>query len=201
MWHSWGSMPPWLFFFFLISIAWSGDVQGRSKQLNHFWTCRNNTPWICMNLSKVEISNSGTKLRWQHGGEVSTFAAKIFLPEQERWDLIIFPQPRPPSSCGKERPPPSPCLRSLCNPALSPLRLSPAVPEGQIQIANTVWNKVSTPTRHPVSYYISMNIPPTAQLRKSFRSQAISTSAAPTLTAIFEIDMALWEARIMFLKY
>jgi hypothetical protein len=44
-------------------------------------------------------------------------------------------------------------------------------------------------------------------LKKSFHSkatlniQAISTSVAPTLTAIFETDMALKESKITFKKY
>lgn len=73
------------------------------------------------------------------------------------------------------------------------------------QITNMVWNEVLTLTQYPVLrlhfYEYSTDF---STLKNSFRSeatfsiQATSTSVAPTLTAIFETDMALKEPRITF---
>lgn len=96
-------------------------------------------------------------------------------------------------------------LKACRNPTHSPSYLIPQpVPEEPVlQTANMVWNKVLTLTWYLVLilrfYEYSTNF---STPKKSFRSKAtfniqtISTSVAPTPTAIFETDMALKEARI-----
>lgn len=97
---------------------------------------------------------------------------------------------------GGETGPRSPALGWL--PPTQPRPLPSAQPSPRsrpaLEIANTVWNKVLTLTRYPVLilhfYEYSTDF---SALKNSFRSEAMSAPVAPTLTAIFETDMALKE--------
>ena len=140
---------------------------------------------------------------------------KGFSHLRERWSFpytkgwaLLSPHPTPPRTL-------IPVARSpSCSPVSVTLQLSQPpsqpphlrlpypqlVPERPVwQIATMVWSWVSTPTLYPVSDYISMNIPPTAQLwREVSAFRPFQLQSLPPLTAIFETDRAPIEARRNF---